>query len=251
MASATFTQIAQDAFGILGAYAPNETIDATDMQTARRFANDLLSEWGQRDLFIPVLARERFDQIANRGGPYNPYTIGPGGDLNTERPSNQESIVAANMILTTTSPEVRVPLAIYTDMGYFANQIPGMSNTQETGLYYNPTYDNDLGSLYLWPVPNSAVYDLELLLQKGIPSFANTTTTYFFPDGFLRALKYNLADALQTIMGKELPPAALRIATASLSTFKRANHRLKDQATDALFGIASQRGVYNILTNGA
>jgi hypothetical protein len=247
MAGVTFNQIAQDAFGILRVYAPNETPSATDVQMARRFANDMLSEWSQRDLFIPVIARERFDLVSGQGGPTNPYTIGVGGDFNTGRPSNQDSIVSANLILTATTPEVRVPLGIYTDDAYNANKLPNMSNTQPTGLYYNPTYTGGLGSIHLWPVPNNSTNDIELFLQKGVAPFDDLTTAYYLPDGFARALKYNLADAMQDVMGKELSPSAKRIADSSLGTFKRANVKLTDLASDATFAVYS-RGIYNIQT---
>lgn len=245
MAAVTFNQIAQDAFGILGVYAPNEVPTATDAQIALRFANDLLSEWGQRDLFIPVIARERFATVSGQGSPTNPYTIGPGGDWDTERPSNQGSIVSANLILTATSPEVRVPLGIYTDEAYDANKLPSMSNSQPTGLYYNPYYSGGLGKVYLWPVPNNSTNDIELFLQKGIAPFANLTTSYYLPDGFARALKYNLADTLQDVMGKQLNPSAQRIAASSLGTFKRSNLKLSDLGSDATFAVYS-RSIYNI-----
>lgn len=247
MPSVTCRALAQGALDILGVLAIGETISDGDATFARQFLNDLLSEWSQRTQMIPVITRERFDLVANQGGPESRYTIGPGGDFDTERPSNQGSIVAANLILTATSPEVRVPLGIYTDQAYDANQLPSMSNTQPTGLYYNPTYTGDLGSIFLWPVPTISTNDLELFLQKGVAQFADLDTAYDVPDGLLRALKYNLADALQGPYGREMSPSAARIAVSSLATFKRANLKLSDSMNDASFA-NSNRTLYNINT---
>lgn len=247
MPSVTAQDLAEAAFGILGVVSPAETLSNADAEYARTTLNDMLSEWGQRSAFIPIIARERFDLVANQGGPDSPYTIGPGGDFDTERPSNQNSIVSANLILTATSPEVRVPLGIYTDDGYDANKLPSMTNSQPTGLYYNPTYADDLGSVFLWPVPDVSTNDLELFLEKGVAQFANLATSYDVPDGLPRALKYNLAEALGPAYGRELTPAAQRIAVSSLATFKRSNLKVTDLPNDATFGLSS-RSVFNIQT---
>ena len=250
MASTTGTAIVQGAFALLNVFTPGESVSANDGEYARTVLNDLLSSWGQRTLFIPVIARERFDMTVGKGSPTNPYTIGSGGDFDTERPANQNAITAANLILTSTSPEVRIPLGIYTDQAYDANQIPTQTNTYPTGLYYSPTYASGLGSIFLWPVPNTATNDLELFLQTRVAPFANLSTTYYVPDGVPLMLKYNLADALQGAYGKQMSESDRRLAVSSMATFKRSNSKTSDLANDAagLFG-SRRHGVYNIYSD--
>lgn len=247
MPSLTGQEVIGDAFALLNVFLPGEAIPANDGQFARRFLNDLLSAWGTKALMIPVVARERFDLVADQGGPDDPYTIGPGGDFDTERPSTQASLVGANLILTATDPEVRVPLGIYTDDAYDANAIPDLANSQPTALYYNPTYQNDLGSICLWPVPDVSTNDLELFLQKPLAQFADLSTAYFVPDGVPLALKYNLADLLQVPYGRELSAKAQRIAVSSLSSVKRSNTKRSDLPNDATWAQA-QGTLYNIQT---
>ncbi len=250
MPATTFTAIAEVAFGMLNVFLPGEAMQNADANRARVICNGMLSGWGQRgSLFIPVIARERFDMTADKGGPDDRYTIGPGGDFDTERPSNQNSITAANLIQTTTSPEVRIPLGIYSDQAYDANQIPDQGNLYPTGLYYSPTYDNDLGSIFLWPVPNVAYNDIELFLQKAIPSFADLTTTYYVPDGAEDAITYQLALRMQGTWGKKLDPEDVRLAAELLGVFKRSNAKMSDLMNDAsaIFG-AGRHTVYNIQT---
>ena len=210
--------------------------------------NRMLSGWGQRSFLIPIIARERFDLVANQGGPDSRYTIGPGGDFDTERPSNQNSITAANLVLTETSPEVRIPLGIYSDQAYDANKLPSMSNTQPTGLYYNPTYDGDLGSIFLWPVPTISTNDLELFLQKAIAQFADLSTTYYVPDGAEDAITYQLALRLQGRFGKQMDPEDKRIAQEVFGTFKRSNAKMSDLMNDAYLFTYGRRTLYNIQT---
>lgn len=248
MPAVTGTHIVGDAFALLNVFLPGESVPANDGALALRFLNDLLSEWSQRAEMIPVIARERFALEADKGGPDDPYTIGEGGDFDTPKPANQNSLLSANVILTATSPEVRVPLGIYTDQGYDANQLPDLSNAQPTSLYYSPTYEDDLGSIFLWPVPDTDENELELFIQQAVPQFANLTTTYWVPNGLPRALKFNLADALQAPYGRELSEKAQRIAVSSLGTFKRSNARLSDVMNDAYVFTYARPTLYNINT---
>lgn len=247
MPTTTAQNLANAAFGILGVYSPSETVSSADASYALGALNDLLSEWSQRSSHIPFVARERFDLVANQGGPTTPYTIGSGGNFNTDRPSNQQSILGANLILTATSPEVRVPLGLMTDDAYFSNPLPGTTSTQPTGLYYNPTYASGLGAIYLWPVPTSSTNDLELLLEKSVAQFANLSTSYQLPDGLPRALQYNLAVALEPLYPGYLTPTARQIAVSSLGVFTRSNLKLTDLANDATFS-GRRRTLYNINT---
>jgi hypothetical protein len=246
MPGITGIEIIQDSFAILNVFLPGESIPANDGEFARRQLNDLIDEWSQWTSAIPVIARERFNLVANQGGPSNPYTIGPGGNFDTERPSNQNSITAANLILTASSPEVRIPLTLITDDMNAANQIPTMGNPQPTGLYYNPTYQNDLGSIQLWPIPTISTNALELFLQKSIITFPDLSTTLFVPDGYPKALKYALADLLQTPYGRTLSQAANRIRVASVASMKRSNNKLADLSNDAVVIGQRRKPTYNI-----
>jgi hypothetical protein len=248
MPSTTFTSIAEVAFGMLNVYLPGESVSGADGNRARTICNRMLSGWGQRGQYIPVIARERFDLVADQGGPDDPYTIGSGGDFDTERPSNQNSIKSANLILTASDPEVRVPLGIYTDQAYDANPIPDQSNTQPTGLYYNPTYAGDLGAIFLWPVPDTAENDLELFLEKAIVAFADMSTTYYLPDGAEDAITYALALRLQGPFGKRMDPDDKEIAREVIATFKRSNAKLSDLMNDAYVFTQGRRTIYNLQT---
>lgn len=253
MPSLTGLELVTGSFQLLNVFLPGEAIPDADAQYALTAANDLLSEWSQRRAMIPVVARLRFDLVdgtpAGKGGPTNPYSIGPGGDFDTIRPANQKSITMANLVLTSPGPpnEVRVPLGIYTDDGYDANQLPGMLSGQPTDLYYNPTYANDRGSIYLWPVPNTDRNDLELFIEQPIAQFDDLSTVYFVPPGLPRALKFNVAQAIQGTYGREMSARQDLIAASSLGTFKRSNTKLTDLMNDIQIQ-PGRAGIWNIQT---
>lgn len=249
MPAVTGTEIAQDAFAELNVFLPGEGMAPADGAYALRRLNGLLSEASQRAAFIPVISRNRFTLTSNKGGPTNPYTIGIGGDFNITKPANQNSLVAANLILTSSVPNVRVFMGIYTDQSYDANAIPDLANTQPTGVYFSPTYQGDLGAISLWPVPTIGLNDLELFIQQAVAQFADLSTTYFVPDGWPEFLKYNLADRLQGPYGKQLTQSAQRLAISTLGTVKRANQsKLSDLLNDASQFAGNRQAFYNILT---
>ena len=251
MPSVTGTEVLEDAFALLNVFLPGEAIAGASGDFALRMLNDWLSEQSQKALMCPAISRNQFDLTANKGGLDNPYTIGSGADFDVVKPPNQNSIVAANLILTASSPTVRVPLGILTDQAYDALRVPDLTSTQPTALYYQPfraSASNEYGLVYLWPEPDNATNDLELFIQLALLQFADLSTTYYVPAGVPRMLKYNLADALQVPYGKTLGARAQQTAISTLGTFKRANTKLSDLANDASMFTAGRHTLYNIQT---
>ena len=249
MPAITGTEVAEGAFALLNVFLPGESLTGNAADFALEFLNDWLSEQSQKATMCPAISRNKFDLTADKGGWDNPYTIGSGADFDVVKPPNQNSIVAANLILTASSPTVRVPLAILTDQAYDALLVPDLSSTQPTALYYTPfraSASNEFGLVYLWPEPDNATNDIELFIQLALLQFADLSTTYYVPAGVPRMLKYNLADILQVPYGKQLAPRAIQTAISTLGTFKRANTKLSDLANDAYLFAQSARGLYNI-----
>lgn len=249
MPAITGMDLAQDAFGELNVFLPGESPPPADGAKALRVLNDLLSELEQRSPFTPVVSRNRFPTTVNKGGPTNPYTIGIGGDFNVSNPGNQNSIVAANLVLTASVPNVRVRLGIYTDDSYDANAIPDLANSQPTGLYFSPTYQGDLGAISIWPVPTINTNDLELFIQQPVAQFVDLSTTYYVPAGWPLFLKYSMADRLQGPYGRTLTPAQQRLLMRVEGVVKRSTQgKLSDISNDADMFAGNRSTAYNILT---
>lgn len=249
MPATTGNAIIADAFGILNVFLPGESIPNNQAESALGFLNRMIGQWSQRDLLVPVVAREVFDITSNKGGPSNPYTIGSGADWNTTKPQNQNSIVGASLLLTSPSPDTEVPLVLYTDSMYSLVQQKELTNAQPTGLYYNPTYSTtDYGTINLWPVPDNATNDIVLYINKALARFTDRTTTYYVPEGYDDALTYNLAQRLAGPWGKQMQPDDRQLAVASLGVIKRANTKLFDLPNDATFAVWPRPTAYNINT---
>ena len=235
------------AFQILNVFQAGASIGNAQAQQAFLLLNNMVSGWAQSVTFQTVIAIETFDLVANQGGLSDPYTIGDGGDFDTTKPPNQNSITGATLVLRASSPYVEVPLALLTDDMYQAMQIKELSNSQPTCLYYQANYSDGLGRIYLWPVPNTTTNALRLYWNQPIGPFANlSATSYTFPDGWDEALIYNLAKRLAGPNGRQMMPSDDLIARESLANIQRANAKLCDMRNDMAFN--DVRGGYNINT---
>lgn len=146
---------------------------------------------------------------------------------------------------------VEVPRTVITDDAYQAIPIKSLTNAQFTNVYYNPTYP--LGTVFLWPCPNTAINQLVLYLQNAFLGFASVSRSYDFPDvpGYAEAIQYQLDLRLITPYGVKDPDILGNVRELAAQTFgliKRANNRLSDLPTDASVLAAHPRSLYNINT---
>ncbi len=244
--STTGTAIITGALQTLGVIAPDETPSATMVTDALRRLNLMVDQWSLQSLTKPVMGIETFALTSDKGGLDNPYTIGVGGDFNTARP-NEADLDHAGLVLGNSDPVVEIPCPIITDSDYQNIQVKLLSSPLFTAVYYNQTYTNDLGTLILWPVPNTAANSIRLYMWKSLASFTTAGATYQLPRGLGEALEYNLAVRLAGPYGRTLDPSVVSVARESFANFKRSNVSLVDLPQDPAL-TSEARGGYNIVT---
>lgn len=238
----TAQTIIKGAFGLLGVYQPNETLSATDAQDGLRRLNNMMGQLALQPGSIPCRIREVFNMVSGQGSPSNPYTIGGGGDFDTSRPGVIEQ---ASVLLTQSQPNpVEVDLSIFTNDAYDSIQVKDLSNSQPTGLFYQPT--SPLGRIYLWPVPDVAYNDLVIYRLEQLSSFVSLFASYDAPNGADEMLEYNLAKRLAAPYGKICPPDVQQMAATSLQIFKRQNNKIADLPQEIAQG--DRRYGYNLNT---
>jgi hypothetical protein len=247
----TALQIATLAFRDIGVLSQGQSISTFQSQDALVRLNTFVDSLGTQPQSMPFVARLTFALISGKGTEANPYTIGPGGDFDTPRPLR---LNGAGLILNSL-PEgpntVEIPRGVFTDDGYEATQLKALQNSLPTCVYYRPTFAAGLGTIILWPVPNTAQNALALYIQQPIAQFADLSTAYYFPYGYAEMFEYNLAMRLARAYGVPLAqiPDITDAARQSLMEIKRANLKLTDLPQDpAMTG--SRRGGYNINTGG-
>ena len=148
------------------------------------------------------------------------------------------------------SSVVEVPRSVITDDAWQFIQIKQLTAAQFTDVYYNPTFSADLGTINLWPIPNTSINSLVVYRRQPLTSFQNLTTTYYVPDGCPEALEYNLARRLLKpygVVDASTVEDIVDLARTTLATFKRGSAKLTDLPIDPAF-TRDRRGGYNILT---
>jgi hypothetical protein len=124
------------------------------------------------------------------------YTIGidPYGlvvaDFAAPRPAH---ILRANLVLTSSSPAVYVPLRIVDEFTYSQLSVRNIPVTIPSYLYCD--YDFPLAGLHLWGYPSQA-NDLELWVWQQLTGFASADDPCILPPGYLDMFVYNLAARL-------------------------------------------------------
>lgn len=246
----TAQTIINSAFGAFGSFAPGETVDSTNSTAALARLNLMMSSLRLQPLSQPVIAREEFDLEADKGGPSDPYTIGPGGDFDTTKPVRLDG-AAILLVQPSPSQNIEVPRAVLTDDAWQAIQIKELSSSLFTNVYFNPTWSTQgLGTINLWPVPNTSTNKLVIYRPEFLSSFTNLSTQYYLPPGLEEALVYQLALRLLTPYGVVDPQVRAdigQLASWTLRNYKRGNVDLSDRPTDPAL-TRDPAGGYNILT---
>jgi hypothetical protein len=234
-----------DALQEIGVIGAGETPNPDDAALGLSRLNQMMGSWSLQPGTMPVTAREVFDLTANKGGPDDPYTIGVGGDFDTDRPNSLYAVAVVQN--AGTSSEVEIPRALFTVDAYAVNQVKQLTNTFFTNAYYLPSYAGALGTIILWPIPTSTDYKIALYLRKQLSSFADLATDYDLPPGCQEAILYNLAIRLCKPFGRPVDPDTSRMARTALAVFKRGNLQISDMPTDIALTSTNRYG-YNIKT---
>lgn len=143
-----------------------------------------------------------------------------------------------------------IPIGVMTVDAYQSTRVKTLSNTQFTQLYYNPTYGNGLGTVWLWPTPSTAVNACVIYAPQAVDAFADLTTQYAFPPGYADLFEYSVAQRLIAPYGIANPEVKASVAQGLLTAstlVKRQNVRWNDLPTDT-GAITGPGSLYNILT---
>jgi hypothetical protein len=227
----TALDIISNALKEIGAYAPGESVPSAEAFDCLTRLNILLDHYDTRRLLIYNVNFNSYTLIPN----HQPHTIGrgtlpnsslPSADFFADRPVKIEN---ANLVLTDSSPPVKVPMNLRNDDWWAAQSVPAVTSNIPTDLYYSPTDPN--GSLYIWPVPTFA-YDLELETWQMLQSFATLQTRLSAPPGYERAITLNLALELAPMFGATPSGVTAKNAKDALASIQSVNSTAPLQRTD-------------------
>jgi len=201
----TAHDIIKAAFRIGGITVKGETPDAEEIQDALDALNDLIYSISNDSLNIYGRTEESFALSSGQSS----YTIGPGGDFNTSRPTD---IISAYVRLGT----VDYPIQTISAEFYTQISVKSISGIPEY-LYYEGNYP--LGKIKLYPAPTSG-YTLFLLCEKPLEQL-DLNEVISLPPGWGRYLKNQLAIEIASEYGQPVPQSAVITAREAKGMIKR------------------------------
>jgi len=200
---------------------------ASDMVDMLQCLNTLIDEWATQRLLVYRVKRAVQQIVSNQAD----YTIGPGAP-DWDMPFRPLRIELADLIqvLPDGGPPVELPLAILTPQDWFSIAVKSITGSTPQKLYYEP--DVPLGIVHLWPVPQVA-NQISLGIWDQLRQFATLDEKVSLPQGYLKALQYNLAKELSMRPWHSGKPSgmsqlALEEAATSLAWVKSMNRPTMD-----------------------
>ena len=210
--------LVERAIRALGRLGDGESATSTELSDGLAMLNELIESWNLDRLLIYQDAREEFSLTANR----NPHTIGRSvngsgnGDLVATRP---HAIQQASVILSPGNQEYEVDVLNWEEW-----QAISQKDTT-SNIPYSLWYESEfpLGKLWLYPVPTDPV-TLVLYVWRQLSSGLELTDKLSVPQGYLRALRFNLAIDLSLDYGVVVSPTLDRLARATKAAVAKANN---------------------------
>lgn len=246
----TSQDIIKAALRSINVLANGESLSAADGQDALVTMNQMMDSWQAQQLMLYSIQRQVFDlsggNFSLTDGQY--YTMGPGGDFNTTRPSKIYRISVIN--LNNSQQPLELPLDYITDAQWQNIPVKDISSALPQVVY--DTGDYPLRKLFYWPVPNQFPVKTAIYTPQAISQFADLgSTQYMFPPGYLLALRYNLALYLAPEYGALAMAAANAIAPLAESTkavLMAINEPIVDLRCDPAL-TTTQNSLYNWITD--
>ena len=242
MVTTSARQLINGSLKLLAVLNPTEAATPQDEADSFWALNSLIDSWGLQRLTMYAVGRTVTTALSGQAS----YTIGdtlPASDFPQVRPLWIEA--AGYLDPNASAPVVEVPLPIITDQMNQAQQVPDLTNSLPSTLYYQPI-SGEVGEIILWPILTQDV-DIVLYVPTAVTQFPDHATPVILPPGYERALRYNLALEIAPIFSAPPSPLVLNGAMKALADVKRANIRLVDLSVDAGLLTGTEAG-WNILT---
>lgn len=187
--SVTRDQIITAAFRKLGMVEPGGTLDTNLVSDASLILNLMIKMWAVDGLKLWTIDELVLPLVANKTS----YIIGPGGDLNTDKPLK---LIQAWLRNTTVTPQIDTPMQILSKQEY--NILGSKASTgTANSVFLDPRVTTSILYAYLTPEAFTATtYQMHLVVQRVMSDLLLGTDVPDFPTEWMQALVWGLADQL-------------------------------------------------------
>lgn len=234
--SATAGELIKGALRLIGQLAEGEEPSADTMQDSITAMNQMIQSWDTERL--SVFSTQ--DQIFTWPAYEMTRTIGPTGDFVGNRPIEIDDATYFNDPASGLSFGVK----LINQQQYDGIAFKTVTSTYPQVMFVNNTFPDMTMTVY--PVPVKAL-EWHIISVEMLTEVSSVATDMYFPPGYLRAFRYNLAMELAPEFGVEPSPQVTRIAMTSKRNLKRINNPNDLMAIP--YPIVATRQRYNIYAN--
>ena len=232
----TAAELIDGSLRLLGVLAEGETPSAAVMQDSIMAMNQMIQSWDTERLSVFSTQDQVFTWPAN----VLSRTLGPTGDFVGNRPVEIDDAT----YFKDPSSGLSFGVKLINQQQYDGIAFKTVTSTYPQVLWVNNTFPNI--EMYVYPVPIKAL-EWHIISVQTLDEVSSVATDIYFPPGYLRAFRYNLACELAPEFGIEPSPQVQRIAMTSKRNIKRINFPGDLMAIP--YPIVATRQRYNIYAN--
>jgi len=221
------------ALRLLGVLAEGETPSAATSQDALFALNQMIDSWGTEKLSTFTTQEQIFNWLPGLIS----QTLGPSGDFVGDRPVLMDDAT----YFVDTSSGISYGIKLINQQQYDGIAVKTVTSTFPQVMWINTNYPNI--DMHIYPVPTK-ILEWHFISAAQLTQPATIATPLYFPPGYLRAFRYNLACELATEFGVEPSATVSRIAMYSKRNLKRINN--PDDIMSIPYAIVSTRQRFNI-----
>ncbi len=221
------------ALRLIGQLAEGEEPTAQTAQDSLAAMNQMIDSWSTERLMV----YNTIDQVFDWPPDLITRTLGPSGDFVGERP------VLLDDATYFRDPQTNVSFGIkfINQQQYDGIAVKTVTSTYPQVMWVNMEHPNI--SMTIYPKP-TRLLEWHFISVQPLAQPATLDTELFFPPGYLRAFKYNLACEIAPEFGVEPSPTVQRIAMTSKRDLKRINN--PDDVMSMPYSIVATRQRFNI-----
>lgn len=221
------------ALRLIGMLAEGETPSAETSQDALTAMNQMIDSWNTERLMIYSTQ----DQVFTWPADTLTRTLGPTGDFVGNRPVLLED----STYFRDPSTNVSFGIKFINQQQYDGIAVKTVTSTYPQVMWINMEYPDI--SMTIYPRPTRAL-EWHFVSVQELTQPATLATNLYFPPGYLRAFKYNLACEIAPEFGVEPPPTVARIAMVSKRNIKRINN--PDDIMSMPYSLVATRQRFNV-----
>jgi len=232
----TAAELIEGSLRLLGVLAEGEQPSVAVMQDSIMAMNQMIQSWDTERL--SVFSTQ--DQVFTWPAYTMSRTIGPTGDFVGNRPIEIDDAT----YFKDPSSGLSFGVKLINQQQYDGIAFKTVTSTYPQVLWVNNTFPDMEMTIY--PVPIKAL-EWHIISVETLTEVSSVSTNMYFPPGYLRAFRYNLACELAPEFGVEPSPQVQRIAMSSKRNIKRVNFPGDLMAIP--YPIVATRQRYNIYAN--